>query len=141
MNKILTKFMMVGILGFGVINTAGAAVCFDKGLSCTAVAPSGQYDVDFEVICGSANQGSVSIRGSSVCSDQVSGHAWNTFYSGSGEKKYCWCKVIKPVVSTWYLAYTGANSLDCASSCTSKCGALVKSSAFWTNAYGDGFRM
>lgn len=140
MKGILSGFVIVGMLCVA----ANATVCFDSTISCSTTGIS-KYDVDFIVTCGSAISGGAAMRGVSICSDRSTSNAWGSFVSNevdsAAARKYCWCRIVHPVSTKWYLAYTGANSLDCADNCTTKCANAVTNSSFWSNAFPDGLKM
>lgn len=125
---------------------ANATVCFDTAISCTSTSVD-KYSIDFTVTCGSSNSGSSTVSGVAICSDQSSPGTWpSEFVSNStggtiSGNKYCYCRVIRPVVTTWFLAYTGANSLDCAESCTDKCVSVMRRTEFWETAFYAGLKL
>lgn len=127
---------------------ANATVCFDTAISCSSTSTSvDKYSIDFTVMCGSANSGTSTVSGVAICSNQSSPGTWpsefvsNSTGGTSAGNKYCYCRVIRPVVTTWYLAYTGANSLDCADSCTNKCVSAMSSTSFWETAFAAGLKL
>lgn len=53
------------------------------------------------------------------------------------ENKYCWCRIIKPVVSYWVLAGSRLNQETCMSGCAENCANFMNTqSAFRTSIFG-----
>ena len=72
----------------------------------------------------SATCGGVSIQGVAFCGSQDGGSTGATTdaVTTSDNNKYCWCRMISPVVSHWISATSFASNDECSQNCAYECG-------------------
>lgn len=76
------------------------------------------------------------VYGIAGCSDQQGSTMGETASeittSQYGENRYCWCKMVSPVVSEWTYRIDGSNSDSCLYSCARNCANALQYEAFRT---------
>ena len=131
----------------------GASVCVPPNMYVAVLVPesdgvsstydnSGNWTVTFDYTTAGVNSATTSnVAGVSSCNEipgTVNSAAGYISASSSDTGKYCWCEMVKPLVSEWVFAYEYADDSTCASSCTAKCANVVETvSAFRTAMYGN----
>ena len=131
----------------------GASVCVPSGTYVAVLVPesdgvsstydnSGNWTVTFDYTTAGLNLATTSnVAGVSSCNEipgTVNSAAGYISASSNDTGQYCWCEMVKPLISEWVFAYEYADDSTCASSCTAKCANVVETvSAFRTAMYGN----
>lgn len=119
-------YIVTGIVLFGSIDYAcGATKCIalDSSSKCTGTSPYGK--VDWTTTCNG-----VPLTGLGICSataGTAQGQTTSTLATdiATDANKYCWCRIIKPVVSPFVYADTYESSGGCANVCANLCTTLA----------------
>ena len=122
--------ILVGVITTVLTTTGAHAVtkCVALGSSTTCEANYGLYQnhPDWSAIC-TTNGVSTPIKGIGVCSSTKGASAYATateleMSSAADNNKYCWCRMISPVVSHWISATSFASNDECSQNCAYECG-------------------
>ena len=112
-----TGMMLVGL--FGILVAGGADAVYKcanvyKDMTCTN---SGAKGDGWVAICGDGKT-NTEIKGISVC-----GNAFDSVnvFVGTAPGSLCFCKMIKPAVTTWVREPTINNAVACSTNCDTAC--------------------
>ena len=108
----------------------------DNSSSCTLGSGSG---LDWSGSCTTAGV-STSLKGIGICAATAGTFANTTsdelsFSSTLDDNKYCWCRLLVPLVSSWVaLGQGGRTYTECAMSCASGCAIQLRTNSSFKNA-------
>ncbi|MCQ2581993.1 MAG: hypothetical protein MJ170_03355 [Alphaproteobacteria bacterium] len=91
----------------------------DAGGSCSDPEFAGMVAGDWYVDIPEMN---TKIEGRALCSSTNGTYASDPDGSGSGDTRYCWCKITSPAASRWLFFYDDFDADDCAFYCAYYCG-------------------
>ena len=124
-----SKIIIAGLVCIITAPPAPAVTkCVALNSSTTCEANYGLYQnhPDWSAIC-TTNGVSTPIKGIGVCSSTKGASAYATateleMSSAADNNKYCWCRMISPVVSHWISATSFASNDECSQNCAYECG-------------------